>query len=92
MKKYDNDGETYNFPKQNATKPHYKKTLRLVKSTTTKDLYPITYDNKVWYEKDVDDVFACFYSCKEALHPNYSVYVSEGMYIFPDGRTLHTRD
>jgi hypothetical protein len=49
-------------------------------------LYPVIYKEKEWYEKDCDSVFSAYYSCKEALNFECGVYVSEGIWVFPDGR------
>lgn len=45
-------------------------------------LYPIQWNNKVWHEKDVSDVFAAFYNESYQTPP---IYVSDGMSIYPDG-------
>ncbi len=50
-------------------------------------LYPITYKDQLYYEDDVDDLFACYYTSKESLNDDCSVYVADGIYVFPDGET-----
>lgn len=49
------------------------------------EMYPIMYKGREWYEEDCDDVFLCFYTCKQSLGWDKSVYVAEGERIFPDG-------
>lgn len=48
-------------------------------------LFPVYCDGKAYYEKDCDDVYLAFYHDRMALGYNDSVYVSEGMWVSPDG-------
>ncbi len=48
-------------------------------------LYPIIYNGEKYYEKDCDETFTCFYTCKEALNPEGGVYAYDGMIVYPDG-------
>lgn len=50
------------------------------------DLYPLEYNGKTYNsEEEVDDVFACFYNCREALTIG-GVYVSENRFVDPEGK------
>lgn len=49
-------------------------------------LYPIYYNDKYWEEEDCNDVFVCFYHTRESLNFEMGVYVSEGVWVYPDGR------
>jgi len=57
------------------------------KKKAENELYPIYYNGKEYYEEDCNDVFAAYYTCPEALNVEGGVYVSEGTWIYPDGRT-----
>lgn len=48
------------------------------------NLYPVNFKGKVYYEEDCDPLFVAFYTCREALLGG-AVYVTDGLYIFPDG-------
>lgn len=48
-------------------------------------LYPITYKGKIYKEKDCSGIFTSFYNSIESLRYNMSVYIGDGMSIFPDG-------
>jgi hypothetical protein len=49
-------------------------------------LYPITYNGKRYYEEDCDEVFVCFYNDRYALNHLGGVYMSEGIWVYPDGQ------
>jgi len=49
-------------------------------------LYPIYYDGKDWNEEDCDDVFISFYHTRDSLNFEMGVYVSEGVWVYPDGK------
>ena len=49
------------------------------------NLYPITYKGKKYYEEDCDEIFSTFYNNVLALNENCGVYISDGMWIYPDG-------
>lgn len=51
------------------------------------DLYPIEYEGKEYTEENVDPIFDSFYTCKEALNKNNGVYMTEDIWIYPDGST-----
>jgi hypothetical protein len=48
-------------------------------------LYPITFNGKVMTKRQCDSTFTGYYTCKEALAGDGSVYVANGMRVFPDG-------
>lgn len=50
-----------------------------------KDLYPIKYNDKLWFYKDCDELFRDMYYTKEQLNSECGVYLSEDMWIYPDG-------
>jgi hypothetical protein len=56
-----------------------------MKTETT--LYPITYKEVVYNKKDCHPTFVSFYTTKYALRADSSVYISEGVSIFPNGET-----
>lgn len=48
-------------------------------------LFPIYYNGKEYNEKDCDDIFLAYYNCKEALNFLGGVYLSEDVWVYPDG-------
>lgn len=50
-------------------------------------MFPVYFNGKEYNEKDCDDLFLSFYTCVEALNSEGGVYVSEGMWTYPDGST-----
>lgn len=48
-------------------------------------LFPITYNGKEYYEKDCDEMYITFYNDVMALNENGGVYMSDGMWVYPDG-------
>jgi len=48
-------------------------------------LFPILFNGKQYYEKDCDGIFLCFYTCRESLNDLNGVYMSEDMWVYPDG-------
>lgn len=49
------------------------------------NLYPITFKGKQYYEDDCNGVFSSFYTSKYALRWDGSVYVGDGMSVYPNG-------
>lgn len=49
------------------------------------NLYPVEFRGKKYYEKDCNSIFKSFYHHPMSLRFDNSVYVSEGMSIFPNG-------
>lgn len=49
------------------------------------NLYPINYKGKIYYEEDCSGIFTSFYTSRYSLQFDGSVYVGEGMSVFPDG-------
>lgn len=66
------------------TQKEYEKMLK----DFEKPMFPITYDGKLYYEKDCDEMFLSYYDCPEALTDDCSVYVSDDTYVFPDGKMI----
>ena len=52
------------------------------------NLYPISFNGKVYHKDDCDDVFVCFYTCLEALRGDCAVYISDGIWMNPNGETI----
>jgi len=50
------------------------------------DLYPIKYRRKLYYKKDCDPIFQSFYTCKEALNEENGAYMTDGIWVYPDGK------
>tara|TARA_B110000858_G_C17777253_1_gene462857 strand:+ start:109 stop:285 length:177 start_codon:yes stop_codon:yes gene_type:complete len=49
------------------------------------NLYPVHYNGKKYFEKDCDEMFLCFYHTIHALNGEGGVYMSEDVWIYPDG-------
>jgi hypothetical protein len=49
-------------------------------------LYPVRYNGKDWYEKDCDGIFVAMYHTRSALNGLGGVYLSEGDWVYPDGK------
>ena len=49
------------------------------------ELFPVYFNGKKYYEKDCNDVFLACYHCREALNGLSGVYLSEGIWVYPDG-------
>ena len=79
MKKRDEDGETYDFPKMNT------KTRR----DYIENLYPVVYNGKKYDKEDCHDIFVNLYHSRISLNNMSGVYVSEGTWVYPDGTTDH---
>jgi hypothetical protein len=47
--------------------------------------------NKRKEEEDCDDIFLCFYDGPESLNCDGAVYISEGIWMYPDG-TMESDD
>jgi hypothetical protein len=52
------------------------------------DLYPLQYDGKLWNEEDCDILFASYYLSRSLLNSKCGLYISEGYWVFPDGKIL----
>jgi hypothetical protein len=53
---------------------------------TKNDLFPLVVDGITYLEKDCDELFVAFYNDKHSLNDEGGVYVSDGMWVYPDGR------
>ena len=51
-------------------------------------MFPVFYKNNPYLEKDCDSIFLQFYECEEALNLDNMVYVSDGVWIAPNGDTI----
>lgn len=49
--------------------------------------YPIKYKGVLYRKKDCHPTFISFYTNRYALKADSSVYISEGVSIFPNGET-----
>lgn len=49
------------------------------------NLFPVYFNGKKYFEDDCADIFLGFYTCKEALNEFGGVYLSEGIWVYPDG-------
>jgi hypothetical protein len=52
-------------------------------------LFPVSYEGRLWKEEDCNDVFLSFYHCRESLNALGGVYLSEGIWVYPDGKMEH---
>ena len=52
-------------------------------------LWPVEYDNKLWYEKDCGSIFRSFYHSRYSLRADGCVYISDGSWVFPDDTFEH---
>ena len=48
-------------------------------------LFPITYNGKEYFKKDCDEMYLTFFNNVMALNQNGGVYISDGMWVYPDG-------
>lgn len=53
------------------------------------NLYPLKFNNKLYYEKDCDGTFAAFYTSRYSLRWDGSVYVGDGMSVYPNGEWIN---
>lgn len=51
-------------------------------------LYPIQFEDKEYKEEDCDHIFKSFYRHKICYVENVGVYVSEGMWVTPEGKFI----
>lgn len=51
-------------------------------------LYPIEFEGKLWYEDDCDSVFNAYYWDRDCLNKDTAVYLSEDMWIKPNGKII----
>jgi hypothetical protein len=50
-----------------------------------KNIWPVLYKDKLWYEKDCDELFINMYEFREQLNSEGGIYLSEDVWIYPDG-------
>ena len=49
-------------------------------------LYPIKYEDRLWYQKDCDEIFVNNYHTVWSLSVDGGVYLAEGLWVYPDGK------
>ncbi len=64
------------------------KTQFIKERVEQEQIYPFYWNNREWSEEDCDEVFVSFYTAKIARRDDGSVYIGDGVSIFPDG-TMH---
>jgi len=50
-----------------------------------KSLFPILFNGKTYFRKDCNPIFLDFYTCEESLCESCCVYMSDDIFIYPDG-------
>lgn len=53
------------------------------------NLYPIKFNDKLYYEKDCDGTFVAFYTNRYALRIDGFVYIGDGMSVNPEGKWIN---
>jgi hypothetical protein len=48
-------------------------------------LWPVEYNDKLWYEKDCDELYVDMYEFRLQLNSEGGIYLSEDIWIYPDG-------
>jgi len=51
------------------------------------DLFPVLFNGKQYTERMCDSLFLAFYYDRDSLRWDNSVYVGDGMSVYPDGTT-----
>ncbi len=54
-----------------------------------KDWYPLQYNQKTYHEKDCSPLFRAFYYGADTLRDDGSVYIGDGLSVYPDGATTN---
>ena len=49
------------------------------------EIWPVRYDDKLWYEDDCDELYVNMYEFREQLNSDGGIYLSNDMWIYPDG-------
>jgi hypothetical protein len=57
-----------------------------------KNNYPVNYEGKDYYEEDCDILFSVAYHGPESQRPDGSVYVSDGLWVYPDGTSYDEKN
>lgn len=70
------------IPKINPTEKDYE---NLMSPNSSK--FPIIYNGHLYYERNCSEDFLAFYEGKFMLSSEGGIYLSDGVYIFPDGST-----
>ena len=59
--------------------------MNLQKNKRKNNLYPVKHNGVNYYEKDCDEIFLCCYHDVHSLNYNGGVYLSDNVWIYPDG-------
>jgi hypothetical protein len=85
----------WDIPKITLAKKNKMITINIPEGTSFNadynDLYPIIFNGVLYFEKQCDELFVDFYTCKSALTEDGSVYISDGLYVYPDGTFYHEK-
>jgi len=65
-----------------------KKDKGIVMKKWVERLYPLEYNGKTYEEEDCDNLFSSFYHGHAALRYDTAVYVSDGIWVYPDGTSV----
>jgi hypothetical protein len=49
------------------------------------DIYPVIFNDKLYYKEDCDELFVMMYEFREQLNYNGGIYLTEGKCLNPDG-------
>lgn len=49
------------------------------------EIWPVKYNDKLWYESDCDELYVNMYEFREQLNSDSGIYLAEDMWIYPDG-------
>jgi hypothetical protein len=49
------------------------------------NIYPITFENIVYYEKDCTDLFNAYYTSRNQLIDGIGIYINNNEYVSPNG-------
>lgn len=52
-----------------------------------KELYPVEYHFELWEEEDCNEIFVNCYHSRDSLNCEGGVYMFDGTWVYPDGRT-----
>jgi hypothetical protein len=51
-------------------------------------MFPVIYKNNKYFKEDCDYTFLAFYECEESLNSEGMIYLSEHIWIAPNGETI----
>jgi len=70
-------------PSENNPPKHIVQPISV--NTEEDGLFPVEYNKKLYTEEECDDVFLSFYHTRFALNGMGGVYLSDDMWVYPDG-------